>query len=1167
MDIDWYKSIPTYLNQPARTSENSSEKEKFVDELFPPIKDSLITKEKLKDLENKYNSSKKKEDEEKLLLGQKLDKIKEWKRISDLFPDYDLFSPILNCNSFKQGFAIGDCYFASMVSLLSNYGDFIIRLFPIYKNPYGYYEVILFINGWKRVILDDYIPVEKDNNNNYIPITSLSQKFIQCFYHILLEKAWAKVNKMYFNIDSGESCNSLTILTGFKSKYIELDQISGNNKEETIKELQKGIRNQGYLFGVNTYDHAYSLLDVEKYDNNYVLKIRNPWGIINGSDMVEKLFDNSQNNLIDEFFQEYVDNNGKKFFLVKTRAIVGPELKKYFLNYKFPKDNGIFYISLDYFYKIFDSYAICYTIFKSTFIEYLFQFSEINVNKRYFYFKLKAKEDSIFQLNLTNYKPDNFGRLEFILNNQNFMIFINNGYDDEPINKIKKDEEYFICFKYFYNVPEDEFLFWVPYYGDIDLIFLGTFEYQKSFDDGNYIKSGFKVDRRDYKIRDKLGDIVRKKNEMMIIVLSYLRKTIKFRPEDRGYLFNYDENDYNTAMTFITNEDDPNDREIISQNLGVREYFYVGKDCYRRKIIGDGKIIVTFNGNEYQKCFSGYIFYNLFPQYPNEKNKNHSFINQVLMKRIRAANGLDEDIVSITQSFEGPFIGQKKFNCHNSHYLTNLITDRKNVSCDYCYDKLPYGSFYCSICNFDHCSHNCKRQRNKHIREKNPYADYLENTEYHEHKLIKAIIKNERHNFKCFNCLKDLSQNKKIFYCTLCDFRLCQECQINEKSGQKFQFHTCWHEHPLTLCNTEGKTGYIPNEIKKESFNNNVSKENFSKNYRQKGSKTITMTDIELPKKEEKKIYFNLKTKYKDYNKFEGNPDDYYFYFICNHCGIKYLRKNDVFYCTACDFYLCLTCQKNYYFNYSAREDKNAIKVSMNFSESYPSKCKCFLGPSKKTESYCTYCGENLILSDWNYYCSICNSIFCNSHYMEHKSIFENNVLIFDGRFKNRKKNGYGITFKKNNEIDFKGEWKDNYFKLIHDIPHFHTNIDEKKSNNSSHCDICLKYCDSQYDNYQICKECDLIICIDCKIEINSKTLKRKDHEHELSIAKYKEENECLSCNKKYIGIFFVCSECNNNEGLFGNLKAYIFGYYCCLKCFNLKTYNKYIFHDINKEN
>lgn len=45
-----------------------------------------------------------------------------------------------------------------MISIASNYGQLITRLFPIKKNKHGYYEVILFVNGWKRVIIDDKIP-------------------------------------------------------------------------------------------------------------------------------------------------------------------------------------------------------------------------------------------------------------------------------------------------------------------------------------------------------------------------------------------------------------------------------------------------------------------------------------------------------------------------------------------------------------------------------------------------------------------------------------------------------------------------------------------------------------------------------------------------------------------------------------------------------------------------------------------------------------------------------------------------------------------------------------------------------------------------------------------------------------------------------------------------
>ena len=109
----------------------------------------------------------------------RLNQVRVWKRISDLFPTYDLFPSQLHCDTFSQG-AIDDCYFISMISLISNYGEMLTRLFPIPKNNHGYYEVILFINGWKRVIVDDYIPVITIENN-FHPITCLSKKYENCF--------------------------------------------------------------------------------------------------------------------------------------------------------------------------------------------------------------------------------------------------------------------------------------------------------------------------------------------------------------------------------------------------------------------------------------------------------------------------------------------------------------------------------------------------------------------------------------------------------------------------------------------------------------------------------------------------------------------------------------------------------------------------------------------------------------------------------------------------------------------------------------------------------------------------------------------------------------------------------------------------------------------------
>ena len=55
----------------------------------------------------------------------------------------------------------------ALLGSISNYGELLTRLFPIPKNNHGYYEVIFFINGWKRVIVDDYIPIYIENDIIY----------------------------------------------------------------------------------------------------------------------------------------------------------------------------------------------------------------------------------------------------------------------------------------------------------------------------------------------------------------------------------------------------------------------------------------------------------------------------------------------------------------------------------------------------------------------------------------------------------------------------------------------------------------------------------------------------------------------------------------------------------------------------------------------------------------------------------------------------------------------------------------------------------------------------------------------------------------------------------------------------------------------------------------
>ena len=72
---------------------------------------------------------------------------------------------------------------------------------------------------------------------------------------MLLEKAWAKVNKNYYNIYGGSSSNALLVLTGFYSERINLNDFNdftSEIKNKILEDMSEGIRRNGHLYGVNT---------------------------------------------------------------------------------------------------------------------------------------------------------------------------------------------------------------------------------------------------------------------------------------------------------------------------------------------------------------------------------------------------------------------------------------------------------------------------------------------------------------------------------------------------------------------------------------------------------------------------------------------------------------------------------------------------------------------------------------------------------------------------------------------------------------------------------------------------------------------------------------------------------------------------------------------------
>ena len=543
------------------------------------------------------------------------------------------------------------------------------------------------------------------------------------------------------------------------------------------------------------------------------------------------------------------------------------------------------------------------------------------------------------------------------------------------------------------------------------------------------------------------------------------------------------------------------------------EFIFQGSHESKRRIIGNGKIYSNNN-----IIYEGNINYNLFPQFIDESNNNRLIID-IESKRFNLSQEIGNvELVNVNVRREGPFEGQTKVDKHN-HYLTKCITKRTyGWICDLCKNsfKKNINSLYCSLCDFDLCSLEC-RNINNEPNDRRPHfsPNFQIKTLQHKHHLTEMRILNGRNNIKCFSCLKNISENDFLFYCTKCDFRLCNKCKLIEKRGEIFQFHCVWHEHPLTFCKTKGK---------------------------KRCPICMGFNHYDCIKKLEMKFYEKNEVDFM-------NDSDYYF--ICNHCGIEYSRNKDSFYCTACDFYICMKCYKNHIF-YIGRDTQNVVNNSLGNYRMKPILCKCYLENENNQNLQCKYCSINLNSHNMNYYCSNCNSNFCENCKDNHLIIFENNIIIYDGKVRNNLRNGYGISYKNDNSIEYDGEWVNNNFSLIKKLPHIHLkqkfiffihsqnyDLNWNNLNNNIICNICNKECTS-YDKGYSCRECDIDICEECVIKIN-KTKIMTEHKHNLEIIKSSLINKCNECNYRFNQniVFFSCHSCY---------------YDCCQFCFKKKN-------------
>ena len=74
-----------------------------------------------------------------------------------------LFENKIEFDDIKQG-SLGNCYFLFAVASLTEFPKLIYQIFKTNdQNPFGYYEMVFFIDGeWQIIFVDDYFPVCKD---------------------------------------------------------------------------------------------------------------------------------------------------------------------------------------------------------------------------------------------------------------------------------------------------------------------------------------------------------------------------------------------------------------------------------------------------------------------------------------------------------------------------------------------------------------------------------------------------------------------------------------------------------------------------------------------------------------------------------------------------------------------------------------------------------------------------------------------------------------------------------------------------------------------------------------------------------------------------------------------------------------------------------------------
>ena len=130
-------------------------------------------------------------------------RVVKWKRLSELYGvDNITIAEDISPKDVMQGY-LGDCYLMSILGTIAHkWPEEISKLFITKTvNLNGCYALRLIINGhYRTMVVDDYVPYDSETEQ-----IIYAQKPTKNIWPILLQKAFAKFNGSYEDIESGDS--------------------------------------------------------------------------------------------------------------------------------------------------------------------------------------------------------------------------------------------------------------------------------------------------------------------------------------------------------------------------------------------------------------------------------------------------------------------------------------------------------------------------------------------------------------------------------------------------------------------------------------------------------------------------------------------------------------------------------------------------------------------------------------------------------------------------------------------------------------------------------------------------------------------------------------------------------------------------------------------------